>query len=133
MEEKKSLKERCKEGWNRHKKTVIIIGGVVVVVAGGYILVKNWDDICKLFAKNAVNLEVVVPALSQVEKNNDSITEPTLEIVGSVKEVPVIAHRMKLAAGKHASEEAKALAAELEIVLDEGYTVRRATTRHIAA
>ena len=44
MEEKKSLKERCKESWNRHKKKVIIAGSVVVGLAGGYYLVHNWED-----------------------------------------------------------------------------------------
>lgn len=133
MEERKPLKERCKEGWNRHKRTVLIIGGVVVAVAGGYVLVKNWDNICKLFTKDVEMLDVTAPALSLVEKSPDCIEAPAQEVLGAVKEVPVIAHRMKLAAGKRASEAAKALAAELEIELAEGYTVRRATTRRIAA
>lgn len=45
MEEKKTFGERCKEGWNRHKKKVYIIGGAAVACVLGYLIVDNWDEI----------------------------------------------------------------------------------------
>lgn len=45
MNEKKTFGERCKDGWNRHKKKVYIIGGAVVACVVGYFVVDNWDEI----------------------------------------------------------------------------------------
>lgn len=133
MEENKSLKERCKEGWNRHKKKVIIAGGVVIGLAGGYYLVQNWDDLFEQVSKlfEGQSLQEVVAEVA--EKAPDVVNEPVIEIVNATREVTVNPHIMNLPIGKQASEAAKAFAAECGFVLGEGQTARHGCTRTIAA
>ena len=133
MEEKKTLRERCKEGWNRHKKKVIIAGGVVIGLAGGFYLVQNWDNLFEqvsiLFEGQCLH-EVVEEVADNVP---EVINEPILEVVNTTREIAVNPHIMNLPVGKHASEAAKAFAEECGFVLGEGQTARHGCTRTIAA
>ena len=133
MEEKKSLKERCKESWNRHKKKVIIAGGVVVGLAGGYYLVHNWDDLLEQVNRLADGqiLQEVVEEVA--DKGTAIMSEPVIEIANATREVTVNPHIMNLTVGKKASEAAKAFAEECGFVLAEGQTARRGCTKTIAA
>lgn len=47
MEEQKTFRDRCQEGWDRHKKNVGTAVGLGISVAGGCILAKTWDDVIK--------------------------------------------------------------------------------------
>ena len=133
MEEKKSLKERCKESWNRHKKKVIIAGSVVVGLAGGYYLVHNWDDLFEQVSK-LVEGQCLQEVVEEVADIAPAITsEPVLEIVNATREITVNPHIMNLPVGKQASEAAKAFAEECGFVLAEGQTARHGCTRNIAA
>lgn len=133
MEEKKSLKERCKEGWNRHKKKVIIAGGVVVGLAGGYYLVHNWDGLFEQVSR-LVERQSLQEVVEVIADEVPSVTsEPVIEIVNATREVMVNPHIMRLPVGKQASEAAKAFAEECGFVLAEGQTARHGCTRNIAA
>lgn len=133
MGEQKSFKTRCKDGWNRHKGKAKVAVGVGITVVCGYILAKHWDDVIKLLDDVFDHRNVLISQEPALELDIESLTEPFVETVQSVKEITVRAHPMKLAAGKQASEKAKELADELNLVLLDNQTVRRASTRHIAA
>lgn len=133
MEEQKTFRDRCKEGWDRHKKKVGIALTVSIAVAGGCILAKKWDDVIELLDGVLDSQNVLRVSENVTETVANNVAEPVQEVVKTIKEVPVKAHPMKLATGKHASEKALALAEELDIILLDNQTVRRATTRHIAA
>ena len=130
MEEKKALRERCQEDWNRHKKKIIIAGAVVIGVAVGSSLIRNWDDLLEQVSK--LSGEKILPEIA-AEKVPEIMSEPVAEIIRVTREVTVDPHIMKLSAGKKASETAKAFAAEAGVELYEGVTWRRGSTRNIAA
>ena len=133
MEEKKSLKERCREGWNRHKKKVKIVGGVALVFTGGYYLVKNWDELLALLGR-LVNTQKLQEVSEEVAELFPEIAEETvLEVVGETRKVTVSPHVMNLPIGKQASEAAKAYARDCHIVLGERQTMRHGCERTIAA
>ena len=129
MKEKRTLGERCTEGWNHHKRRIIIVGGVVVAIVGGHLVVKYWDRILGLFMTMAD-----VQAIPEiVEVTGDKEDEPLLELIKATREVEVSPHILRLAPGKQASEAAKAFAAECGFVLSEGQTARHGCVRTIVA
>ena len=129
----KTFGERCKDGWNRHKKKVIVIGGVVVLVAGCYLVSKNWDDIMKAIERLAKNKELPQLAEECTEVVAVVADEPQSDIVVVTKEVMVSLHKMNLPQNKNPSAAALARAQEAGIVLEPHQTVRGPFTRNIAA
>ena len=131
MKEKNSLKERCKEVWNRHKKKIIITSGVVICIAGGYYLLQKKDGLADqaghLFEKENVQ-EVAMEIANNLA---NTVNEPS--VVSATREIHVPPHVMNLPKGKRASEAAKAFAVECNFVLSEGQTARHGSTRTIAA
>ena len=133
MEEKKSLKERCKEGWNRHKKKVKIVGGVVLAFTGGFFLVQNWDELLAGLNGFIDAQELQEVSGEVVEVFSEIAEETALDVVGETRKVAVSPHVMNLPLGKQASEAAKAYARECNIVLGERQTMRHGCERMIAA
>ena len=121
------------EGWNRHKKKIVIAGGMVIILAGGYYLVRNWDDLFEQISGlfEGQSLQEVVAEVS--DKTLDVVNEPVIELTNVTREVTVNPHIMNLPIGKHASEAAKAFAAECGFVLTDGQTARHGYTKNIAA
>lgn len=133
MEEKRTIGERCKDTWNRHKKKIKFVGGTLLALAGGYFLVTNWDDISEVF--NSLPDVQSIPELptATVEVVAETVSEPLLDVVTPMREITVRAHTMTLPEGKHASEAAKAFAEECGIVLGERQTMRHGCIKQIAA
>ena len=133
MSEKKTIKERWKSGWDRHKKKVKIAGMTLVVIGGGYFLLKNWDDVMELFNGVIDVSELKDITVETMETVTESIAEPALKVVESTKESFVDVHVMNLPVTKNASAIAKARAEELGIILEPHQTIRGPFVRNIAA
>lgn len=58
MEEQKTFRTHCKEGWNRNKEKVGIAIGLGLSVVGGRYLAKNWDCVVKNL-NNVLNLNTI--------------------------------------------------------------------------
>ena len=133
MEEKKSLKERCKEGWNRHKRKIKIAAAVGTSLLLGCVVVQNWEDITEMF-NNLPDVQSL-PELpnTATEAVTENICEPMLDVIVPMREITVKAHTMKLPKGRHASETAKAFAEECGVLLGERETMRHGCVKQIAA
>ena len=133
MEERKPLKERCKEGWNRHKRKIKIAMAVSTTLLIGWVVAQNWDDIPEMF-NNLPDAQRLPELPSKTaEPVAENICEPILDVVAPMREITVKAHTMKLPEGKHASEAAKAFAEECGILLGERETMRHGCVKQIAA
>lgn len=133
MEEKKTFGERCREGWNRHKKKIKIAGSVIITLTGGYFLVKNWDEMLGLFTGLVDVRELQEFSKDTAEMMVDAVNDTFLEVVDTTREVTVNPHVMNLPVGKHASEAAKAFAEECGVILGERQTMRHGYVKVIAA
>ena len=133
MEEKKTFGERCKDGLTRHKRKIMIGGAVVLVAVGGYLMVKQSDEILEFFSGlcDGKNLKNVADETIEIVSSTPEIIP--FELVEGTRDVEVVPHLMRLPIGRHASESAKAYARELDVVLPDGMTMRHGCTRTIAA
>lgn len=132
MEDKKTLRNRCKDGWRRHKKKLLLAGGATIGLVCGYYLVRHreafTEQVSRLFEKQ--NVQAITSEV--VEKMPDTINEPA-SFVNTTREVKVKPHVMNLPKGRVASEAAKAFAAECDFELGEGQTARHGYTKTLAA
>lgn len=79
MEEQKTFRDRCKEGWDRHKKKVGFAVGVGASVVCSCVLAKKWDDVVKVTG-SILNSNTVQSIQEDVAKSvADNIAETVPE------------------------------------------------------
>jgi hypothetical protein len=82
MEEQKTFRDRCKEGWDRHKKKVGVAVGVGASVVCSCVLAKKWDDVVKV-AGSVLNSNTIQSIQEDVSKSvADNIAETVQEAGG---------------------------------------------------
>lgn len=83
MEEQKTFRDRCKEGWDRHKKKVGIAVGVGTSVICSCVLAKKWDNIAKV-AGTVLNSNAVQSIQEDVAKSVASNVVETAQETGEL-------------------------------------------------
>lgn len=68
MEEQKTFRDRCKEGWDRHKKKVGVAVGVGASVVCGCVLAKKWDDVVNVVG-NVFNSNTIQSIQKDISKS----------------------------------------------------------------
>ena len=82
MEEQKTFRDRCKEGWDHHKKKVGVAVGAGASVVFSCVLVKKWDDVVKV-AGSVLNSNTIQSIQEDVSKSvADNIAETVQEAGG---------------------------------------------------
>ena len=131
----KTMVERGKNFWEKHKRKIYIVGGVLVVCLGGYCLVKYLPHDLKttmpfsLEREEKEILKLVTNSVSDVVEELEPIIEKEL------KEIPVNPCIVNLPRGWKASDRSLANAARAGVLdqIAEGQTYRQGCRRKIAA